>query len=43
MDTMIRINRHGCTECGQSVYFTRHGVCEDCEDGYYDDEEYDRG
>lgn len=37
------INRHGCVSCGRSVYFTRHGACEDCEGGYYDaDEEYAR-
>lgn len=44
LDDVARINRHGCMECGQSVYFTRHGVCEDCEAGQYGDgdEEYGR-
>lgn len=44
METLLtQINRHGCTECGRGVYFTRNGVCEDCETGAYDDdEEYPR-
>jgi ribosomal protein L37E len=31
-----------CKECGRSTYWVRFGVCEDCENSQYDDEEYDR-
>lgn len=41
MSSLIQqIVREGCAGCGQSVYFTRHGACERCEGGYYDDEDY---
>lgn len=45
MDQTTRINRHGCLECGGSVYFTRSGVCEDCErEGYWmAEEDYEHG